>query len=211
MKLKFLWLEKQHKVNLQSFLKFLINVAAMKSTLESGSDNASTQFLYMPKNLPSEEQEQSDGKRKTLPVFVFNRAKYDINFVKAFSFLFLVLDETLREFLLRRPICLSRSIVVVFICSTFWTFGGGTNLESWLKLWKTLETIAFSLLLIQSPRHFEIYWKYHLWTSERKILYSSHPGKEYQYHKKRTYMGLTSDSTLVKSKIFEVPPTAAKA
>ena len=106
--------------------------------------DASTHFLQMQKNQLNDLQEHLDRYCNVLPVFGFNSAKYDINMIKSFLLPILINERNIEPTVIEKAnqfVSLKFGDVQLLDIMNF--FGGPTNLDSFLKVYKTSETKGF--------------------------------------------------------------------
>ena len=111
---------------------------------ESEGKDVSTQFLHMQKKQLFQLQEHFERYCNVLPVFGFNSGRYDINLVKKYLLSILVEDKDIEPIVIKKANQhVSFKFVDVQLLDTLNFLGGATNLDSFLKAYKTEETKGF--------------------------------------------------------------------
>ena len=104
----------------------------------------STQTLQMQKNQLVELQEHLERYCNVLPVFGFNRARYDINLVKSFLLPILINERNMEPIVIKKAnqfVSLKFGDAQLLDIMNF--VGGAKSLDSFLKAYKTAETENF--------------------------------------------------------------------
>ena len=154
MKLKFLEIETAIKSKLTRTLESLNERRCRNQRVFKFEDHcfeddnkeklASTYFLQMQKNQLIELQEHLERHCNVLPVFGFNSAKYDINLIKSYLLPVLINEGNMEATVIKKA---NQSVSFKFGDVQFLDIinflGGATNLDSFLKVYKTSETKGF--------------------------------------------------------------------
>ena len=112
---------------------------------ESEGKDVSTQFLHMQKKQLIQLQEHFERYCNVLPVFGFNSGKYDINLIKKYLLPILVEDKDMEPIVIKKANqYVSFKFGDVQLLDILNFLGGATNLDSFLKAYKTEETKSFS-------------------------------------------------------------------
>ena len=111
----------------------------------SEGKDVSTQFLHMQKKQLIQLQEHFERCCNVLPVFGFNSGRYDINLIKKYLLPILAEDKDIEPIVIKKANqYVSFKIGDVQLLDILNFLGGATNLESFLKAYKTEETKGFS-------------------------------------------------------------------
>ena len=111
---------------------------------ESEGKDVSTQFLHMQKKQLIELQDHFDRYCDVLPVFRFISGKYDINLIKEYLWPILVEDKDIEPIVIKKSNqYVSFQFGDVQLLDILSNLGGATNLDSFLKAYKTEETKGF--------------------------------------------------------------------
>ena len=105
---------------------------------------ASTQFLQIQKNQLIDLQESLERFCNVLPVFGFNSAKYDLNLIKSYLLPIFVNERDIEPTVIKKAnqfISFKFGDFQLLVIMNF--LGGTTNLDSFLKAYKTSETQRF--------------------------------------------------------------------
>ena len=122
-------------------------VSARFHMIQNDCDNgscASTQFLKIQKNQLIGLQEPLERYCNVLPVFGFNSAKYDLNLIKSYLLPILVNERDIEPSVIKKAnqfISFKFGDIQLLDLMNF--LGGTTNLDSFLKAYKTSETKRF--------------------------------------------------------------------
>ena len=154
MKLKFLEIETAIKSKLTRTLESLNERRCRNQRVFDFEDHrfeddneekdASTQFLQMQKNQLVELQEHLERYCNVLPVFGFNSAKYDINLIKSYLLPNLINERNMEPIVIKKAKkFVSFNFGDVQLPDIMNFLGGATNLDSFLKAYKTAETKGF--------------------------------------------------------------------
>ena len=112
--------------------------------MEEGEKDSSTQFLQMQKNQLIDLQEHLERYCHVLPVFGFNSAKYDINLIRAYFLPNLVNERDIEPTVIQKA---KQFVPFKFgdiqLLDNMNFLGGATSLDSFLKAYKTKETMGF--------------------------------------------------------------------
>ena len=106
--------------------------------------DASTQFLQMQKNQLIELQEHLERYCNVLPVFGFNSAKYHVNLIKSYLLPILINERNMEPLVIKKTnqfVSFKFGDVQLLDLMNF--LGGATNLDLFLKAYKTAETKGF--------------------------------------------------------------------
>ena len=113
--------------------------------VEEEEKDLSTQFLQMQKNQLFDLQEYFERFCNTLPVFGFNRAKYEINLIKSYLLPIFFTERQIEPTVIKKAIqFVSFKFGDVQLVDIMNFPGGATSLDSFLEAYKTEETISFS-------------------------------------------------------------------
>ena len=113
---------------------------------ESEGKDVSTQFLHMQKKQLIQLQEHFERYCNVLPVFGFNSGKYDINLIKKYLLPILVEDKDIEPIVIKKANqYVSFKFGDVQLLDILNFLGGATNLDSFLKAYKTEEKRFFPL------------------------------------------------------------------
>ena len=176
---------------------------------ESAEKDTSTQFLQMQKKQLISLQEHFERYCDVLPVFGFNSAKYDINLIKKYLLPILVEEKGIEPVVIKKANqYVSFKFGNVQLLDILNFLGGATNLDSFLKAYKTEETKGFfpyewfdnpdKLNNDHLPSYDSFYSK----------LRSCNPlEKEYLDFEKLLQSGLTLESAMQKLRLTRPPPT----
>ena len=170
---------------------------------------ASTQFLQIQKNHLIDLQESLERYCNVLPVFGFNSAKYDINLIKSYLLLILINERDIEATVIKKTnqfISFKFGDIQPLDIMNF--LGGATRLDSFLKAYKTSETIGF----------FPYEWFDHpdkmqntelppFDTFYSKLRSCNHLEAEYKDYVNLLKSGLTTEEAVVKLKLSKPPPT----
>ena len=111
---------------------------------EEEEKDLSTQFLQKQKNQSIDLQEHFERYCNVLPVFGFNSAKYDINLIKSYLLPIFVNERDIEPTVIKKANqFVSFKIEDIQLLDIMNFFGGATNLDSFLKAYKTKETKDF--------------------------------------------------------------------
>ena len=154
MKLKFLEIETAIKSKLTRTLESLSERRCRNQRVFEFEDHCleddnkekdgSTQFLQMQKNQIIELQEHLERYCNVLPVFGFNSAKYDINLIKSYLLPILINERNMEPNVIEKANqFLSYEFGDVQLLDIMNFLGGATSFDSFLKAYKTTETIGF--------------------------------------------------------------------
>ena len=152
MKLLFLDIETTIKIRLGSILEKLTQrhnrrEHARFDMSQDDCDNeicASTPLLQIQKNQLIDLQESLEHYCNVLPVFGFNSAKYDLNFIKSYLLLALVNERDIHPTVIKKAnqfISFKFGDIQILAIKNF--LGGATSLDSFLKAYRTSETKGF--------------------------------------------------------------------
>ena len=170
---------------------------------------ASTQLLQIQKNQLIDLQESLERYCNVLPVFGFNSAKYDLNFIKSYLLPILINERDIEPTVIKKTnqfISFKFGDIQLLDIMNF--LGGETNLDSFLKAYKTSETKRFfpyewfdhpdKMQNTELPPYDAFY----------KKLRSSNPLEaEYTDYVNLLKSGLTTEQAVVKLKLSKPPPT----
>ena len=219
-KLRFIEVEAAIKIKLSSILQQLNQRHSQRERVndydndEYFNDTAeekelSTQFLQMQKNHLIELQEDFERYCNTLPVFGFNSAKYDINFIKSYLLPVLVNERQIEPTVIKKANqFVSFKLGDVQLLDIMNFLGGATSLDSFLKAYKTEETEGFfpyewfdnpeKLNKKELPPYDSFFSK----------LRNINPlEKDYNDFENLTTSGLPSEQAVCKLRLNKVPPT----
>ena len=171
--------------------------------------DASTHFLQMQKNQLIELQEHLARYCNVLPVFGFNRAKYDINLIKSYLLPILINERNVEPTVIKKANqFVSFKFGVVQLLDIMNFLGGATSLVSFLKAYKTAETKDF--------------FPYEWFDCPQKVNNSELPPydaffsklrnmnpleKDYSDYEKLLSSGLKTEEALSKRKLSKPPPS----
>ena len=153
MKLRFIEVETAIKIKLSSILEQLNQRHSQREPVidyendEYFSDTAeekalSTEFLQKQKNQLIDLQEHFERYCNTLPVFGFNNAQYDINLIKSYLLPILVNEQQNERTVIKKANqIVSFKFGDVQLLDTMNFLDGGFSLDSYVKAYKTEETI----------------------------------------------------------------------
>ena len=156
MKLRFIGVETAIKIKLSSILEQLNQRHSQRDRVidhdndESFNDTAkekelSSQFLQMQKNQIIDLKEHFQRFCNTLRIFGFNSAKHDINLIKSYLLPILVNQRQIEPAVIKKANqFVSFKFGDVQLLDIINFHGGATNLDSFLKAYKTEETKGFS-------------------------------------------------------------------
>ena len=146
---------------------------------------------------------------KVLPVFRFNSAKSDLNLIKSYLLPFLINERDIEPTIIEKVIqFISFNFGGIQLLDIMSFLGGATNLDSFWKAYKTLET----------KRFFPYEWFYH----PDKMYNTELPPYDAFYSKFRSFnpleaeyldnvnllkSGLTTEQTVIKLKLSKPAPT----
>ena len=123
--------------------------SAMFHMSQDDCDNeicASTQFVQIQKNQLIDLQESLERFCKVSPVFGFNSAKYDLNFVKSYLLPILVKERDIEPTVIKKANqFISFKFGGIQLLDIMNFLGGTTSLESFMKAYKISETKKFFL------------------------------------------------------------------
>ena len=170
---------------------------------------ASTQLLQIQKNQLIDLQESLERYCNVLPVFGFNSAKYDLNFIKSYLLPILINERDIEPTVIKKTnqfISFKFGDIQLLDIMNF--LGGETNLDSFLKAYKTSETKRFfpyewfdhpdKMQNTELPPYDAFY----------KKLRSSNPLEaDYTDYVNLLKSGLTTEQAVVKLKLSKPPPT----
>ena len=112
--------------------------------LEEEEKDLSTQFLQMQKNQLIDLDEHFERYCNVLPLFGFNSAKYDINPIKSYLLSILVSERGFESIVIKKANhYVSLEFGDIQLLDIMNSLGGATNLDSFLKVYKTKETKGF--------------------------------------------------------------------
>ena len=153
MKVKFIEIETAIKIKLCAILEQLNqrrNQAERASNfvddciVAEEEKDLSKQFVQMQKNQLIDIQEHFERYCNVLPGFGFNSAKYDINLIKSYLLPILVNDRDIEPTVIKKT---NQFVSFKFGCIQLLDItillGGATNLDTFLKAYKTKETKGF--------------------------------------------------------------------
>ena len=218
MKLKFLEIETAIKSKLTRTLESLNERRCRNQRIfefkhhcfedDNEEKDASTQFLQLQKNQLIELQEHLERYCNVLPVFGFNSAKYDINFIKSYLLPILINERNMEPIVIKKAIqFVSFKFGDVQLLDIMKFLGGATSLDSFLKAYKTAETKGF--------------FPYEWFDCPQKLNNSELPpydaffsklrnvnslGKEYSEYQNLLSSGLKTEEALSKMKLSKPPP-----
>ena len=112
--------------------------------VEQEEEDLFTQFLQMQKNKKIDFQEHFERYCNVLPVFGFNRAKYDNNLIKSYLLPILVNERDIEPRVIKKAnqfVSFKFGDIQLLDIMNF--LGGATSLDSFLKAYKTNETKSF--------------------------------------------------------------------
>ena len=141
---------------------------------ESEGKDVSTQFLHMRKKQLIQLQEHFERYRNVLPVFGFNSGKYDINLIKKYLLPIFVEDKDIEPIVIEKANqYVSFKFGDVQLLDILNFLGGATNLDSFLKAYKTEETKGFSPMngsMTQRNYHLIIFHRMTAFTANSAIV-----------------------------------------
>ena len=113
----------------------------------------STQFLQIKKNQLLELQQRFERYVNTLPVFVFNSGKYDLNLIKSYLLPYFIHEGDIQPTVIKKANhFVSFKFGDVQFLDILNFLGAATSLDSFLKAYKTNETKRiFSYEWFDSP------------------------------------------------------------
>ena len=173
---------------------------------------ASTQFLQIQKNQLIHLQEFPERYCKVLPVFRFNRAKYDLNLIKSYLLPILINERDIEPTGIKKTNqFISFKFGDVQLLNKMNFLGGATSLDSFLKAYKTSKTKGFfpyewfdhpdKMRNTELPPSYAFYSK----------LRSCNPLEaEYTDYVNLLKSGLTTEQAVVKLKLSKPPPTGTE-
>ena len=152
MKLIFIEVETTIKINLCAILEQLNQRRNRAERVSNFVDDCiveeekdlSTQFLQMQENQLNDLQEHFERYCNVLPIFGFNSAKYDINLIESYLLPLLVNERDIEPTLIKKAnqfVSFKFGDIQLLDIMNF--LGGATSLDSFLKTYKTKETIGF--------------------------------------------------------------------
>ena len=170
---------------------------------------ASTQLLQIQKNQLIDLQESLERYCKVLPIFGFNSAKYDLNLIESYLLPILINERDIEPTVIKKAnhfISFKFGDIQLLDIMNF--LGGATSLDSFLKAYKTSETIGFfpydwfdhrdKMQNAELPPYDAFYSK----------LRSCNPLEaEYTDYVNLLKSGLTTEQAVVKLKLSKPPPT----
>ena len=106
----------------------------------------STQFLRIQKNQLIDLKQRLERYVYTLPVFVFNSGRYDLNFIKIYLIPYLICDKEIESIVIKKANdFISFKFGDVQFLDIMMFLGGAITLDSFLKAYKASETKGFFL------------------------------------------------------------------
>ena len=169
---------------------------------EVEDDNSSTQFLQLQKNQLLDWQEDFERYCITFLNFGFNSARYDINFIKSYVLPIVVNEWDVESILIEQgKQFVSFKFANVHVLDIFKFLGSATDLDSFLKAYKTSETQGlFPYECFNRPGRLngKKHPSYEAFHNKLRVCYPLE--KEYLDCEKLIESGLTTESALVKMK-----------
>ena len=154
-------------------------------------------------------QESLEGYCNVLPVFGFNSAKYDLNFIKSYLLPILVNERDIEPTVIKKA---NQFIPFKFgdiqLLDILNFLGGATSLDSFLKAYKTSETERF--FPYEWFDHADKMQKTELPANDAfysKLLNCNPLEAEYTDYVNILKSGLTTEQAVVKLKLSKPPPT----
>ena len=140
----------------------------------SEGKDVSIQFLHMQKKQLIQLQEHFERYCNVLPVFGFNSGKYDINLIKKYLLPILVEDKDIEPIVIKN----ANQYVSFEFCDVQFLdilnfLGGATNLDFFLKAYKTEETKGFSPMngsMTRRNYHLIIFHRMNAFTANSAIV-----------------------------------------
>ena len=218
MKLNFIEVETAIKTKLCAVLEQLnqrrnpVSISVDDCIVEEEEKDISTQFLQMQKNQLIDLQEHFERYCNVLPVFGFNIAKYDINLIKSYLLPILVNEQDIEPTVIKKAnqfVSFKFGDIQLLDIMNF--LGGATNLDSFLKAYKTKETKGF----------FPYEWfdcpekmnnkELPPYDSFFSILRNSNPlEKDYNDFQNLVNSGLSTEQAVAKLRMDRIPPTGTE-
>ena len=154
MRMSFLEVENAIKMKLAHLMELLNERRSRRKATFTSEDecceadsvgkDVSTQFLHMQKKQLIQWQEHFERYDNVLPVFGFNSGRYDINLIKKYLLPLLVEDKDIEPIVIKKTNqYMSFRFGDVHFLGVLNFLGGATNLESFLKAYKTEEIKCF--------------------------------------------------------------------
>ena len=221
MKLNFIEVETAIKIKLCAILEQLNQRSNRAESVSNFVDDCivekeerdlSTQFLQMQKNQLIDLQEHFERYCNVLPVFGFNSAKYDVNLIKSYLLPILVNERHIEPtVIMKANQFVSFKFGDVQLLDIMNFLGAATNLDSFLRAYKTTETKGF----------FPYEWfdcpekmnnkELPPYDSFFSILRISNPlEKEYNHFQNLVNSGLTTEQASAKLRMDRIHPTGAE-
>ena len=189
-----------------------VSYFADECMVEGEEKDLSTQFLQIQNNQLIELQEHFDRYCNVLPVFGFNSAKFDINLIKSYLSPILVNYRDIEPTVIKKAnqfVSFKFGDIQLLDIMNF--LGGATSLDSFLKAYRTKETMGF----------FPYQWfdcpekmnnkelpPYHSFFS---VLRNSNPlEKDYNDFQNLLNSGLTTEQPVVKLQMDRIRPIDAE-
>ena len=171
--------------------------------------DASTQFWQLKKNQLIELQEDLENYCNVIPVFGFKSAKYDFQLIKPYLSPILINESNMKPTVIEKTnqfVSFDLSDVHVLDIMNF--LGGATSLDSFHKLYKTLETKNFfpyerfdcpqKMNNRELPRYEALF---------SKLRNVNPPEKDYSDYQNLLSCGLKTGEAIPKMKLSKPPPS----
>ena len=220
MKLRFIEVETAIKIKLYSILEQLKQRHSQQKRVIDFDDDQrfndtaeekelSTRFLQLQKNQLFDLQDHFERYCNTLPVFVFNSAKCDINLIKSYLLPILANERQIEPTVIKKANqFVSFKFGDVQLLDILKFLGGATSLDSFLEAYKTEETKGF--------------FPYEWFDNPEKLNNKELPPynsffsklrninpfeKDYNDFENLTTSGLSSKQAVCKLRLNKIPPT----
>ena len=176
---------------------------------DSEEADMSTQFLRIQKNEINDLKHHLERYINTLPVFVFNSGRYDLNLIKSYLIPYLTPDKEQETSVNKKANdFISFKFGDVQFLDIMKFLGGATTLDSFLKAYKASETKAFfryEWFDIPDKLDFPGLPPYEAFFS--KLRNNNPLDKDFIDYEKLRKSGLDEQQTLKKLQIKTVPPS----